>query len=70
VLSLVSLWYRRWGGLIDAHLAALGLHTGPRRAPVAPETPAGGSTARSVTLPYGVAIAAGGIAIVIEFAKL
>jgi prepilin peptidase CpaA len=70
VLSLVSLWYRRWGGLIDAHLAALGLHTAPGRAPVAPEAPAGGSTARSVTLPYGVAIAAGGIAIVIEFAKL
>jgi prepilin peptidase CpaA len=69
-LSLFSLWYRRWGGVIEAHLAALGLATTSGRVPVSTEAPAGGSTARSATLPYGVAIAAGGIAIVIEFAKL
>ena len=26
-LSLISLWYRRWGGVIEPHLAALGLAT-------------------------------------------
>ena len=70
-LSLISLWYRRWGGLIEAHLAALGLATAARRAP----GPAGCAIRisrphRSTTLPYGVAIAAGGIAIIIELAKL
>jgi prepilin peptidase CpaA len=69
-LSLLSLWYRHWGGLIEAHLAALGLRTASGHAPVSTEAPAGGATARSATLPYGVAIAAGGIALIIEFAKL
>ena len=69
-LSLFGLWYGRWGGVIEAHLAALGLAATPGRAPVSPETPAGGSAARSTTLPYGVAIAAGGIAVIIDFAKL
>jgi prepilin peptidase CpaA len=69
-LSLVSLCHRRWGGLIEAHLAALGLATTTDRARVSPEAPAGGSAAQSTTLPYGVAIAAGGIAIIVEFAKL
>ena len=69
-LSLFSLWYRRWGGLIEAHLATFGLAVTSGRAPALAEAPAGGSTAPSTTLPYGVAIAAGGIAIIIEFAKL
>jgi prepilin peptidase CpaA len=69
-LSLFSLCYWRWGGLIEARLATLGLAPTTGRAPVSPEAPTGGSTARSTTLPYGVAIAAGGIAIVVEFAKL
>jgi prepilin peptidase CpaA len=69
-LSLFSLWYRRWGVLIEAHFATLGLAITSGRAPVSPEAPADGSTAASTTLPYGVAIAAGGIAIIIEFAKL
>jgi prepilin peptidase CpaA len=69
-LSLFSLWYRRWGGLIEAHLAALGLATTRGGTPVPAEAPADGSAARSATLPYGVAIAAGGIALIIEFAKL
>jgi prepilin peptidase CpaA len=67
-LSLVSLWYRRWGGLIAAHLATLGLATAGHM-PASPDAPAESSTARSATLPYGVAIAAGGIAIIIELAK-
>jgi prepilin peptidase CpaA len=70
VLSLFSLCYRRWGGLIEAHLAMLGLATTSGRTPVSAEAPAGGSAARATTLPYGVAIAAGGIAIIVEFAKL
>jgi Flp pilus assembly protein protease CpaA len=69
-LSLFTLWYRRWGGLIEAHLAALGLATTSGGAPVSADAPADRSAGRSATLPYGVAIAAGGIAIVIEFAKL
>jgi prepilin peptidase CpaA len=69
-LSLFSLWYRRWGVLIEAHFATLGLAITSGRAPVSPEAPADRSTAGSTTLPYGVAIAAGGIAIIIEFAKL
>jgi prepilin peptidase CpaA len=68
-LSLFSLWYRRWGGLIEAHLAALGLAT-TGATPVSAEAPADGSGGRAATLPYGVAIAAGGIALIIEFAKL
>jgi prepilin peptidase CpaA len=67
-LSLFSLWYRRWGGLIDAHLAALGLAA--RRVPDLLAAPPESSSARSTTLPYGVAIAAGGVAIIVELAKL
>jgi prepilin peptidase CpaA len=69
-LSLFSLWYRRWAGLIEAHLAALGLATAIGVSPASPGAPADVSAARSATLPYGVAIAAGGIAVIIEFAKL
>lgn len=69
-LSLFSLWYRRWGDLIAAHLPRFALATTGGRAQVPPQTPADTSTARSNTLPYGVAIAAGGIAIMIELAKL
>ena len=69
-LSLLSLWYRRWGGLIEAHLATLGLATTAGRAPVLPDAPSGGSTARSTTVPYGVAIAAGGVAVIVELLKL
>jgi Flp pilus assembly protein protease CpaA len=69
-LSLCTLCYRRWSGLIEAHLATLGLATTSGGTSVSAEAPAAGSTARATTLPYGVAIAAGGIAIIIEFAKL
>ena len=69
-LSLISLWYRRWGGLIGAHLATFGLATAGSRIPALPDAPSEQPAARSTTLPYGVAIAAGGIAIIIELAKL
>ena len=69
-LSLISLWCRRWGGLIECHLATLGLATAVSRVPALPDAPSEKVAARSTTLPYGVAIAAGGIAIIIELAKL
>jgi prepilin peptidase CpaA len=71
-LSLISLWHRRWGGVIGAHLAALGLAT-TTGAPgtVLPEAPPSTpSPTRAATLPYGVAIAAGGLAVVIQLLKL
>lgn len=67
-LSLISLWYRRWGGLLGTHLLGLAAATG--RASVVPDAPADAAPDRSTTLPYGVAIAAGGIAIIVELAKL
>src|SRR5918994_250650 len=65
-LSLLSLWYRRWGGLIEVYLAMLGLATTAGRARVLPDAPPGGSNPRSTTVPYGVAIAAGGVAVTVE----
>jgi prepilin peptidase CpaA len=69
-LSLFTLWYRRWGVLIEAHLAALGLVPAGSRTPALPDAPSEKSAALSASLPYGVAIAAGGIAIIIVLAKL
>jgi prepilin peptidase CpaA len=68
-LSLIALWYRRWGFVVEAHLAALGLATTTGRPSAVHDAPAGGHD-RSNTLPYGVAIAAGGIALIVELAKL
>ena len=71
VLSLISLWHRRWGGLIGAHLAALGLAATGTSGAVLPEAPQSTpSSAGAATLPYGVAIAAGGTAVVIQLLKL
>ena len=36
VLSLISLWYRRWGGLVEAYLAMLGLVPASGHAAVCP----------------------------------
>jgi prepilin peptidase CpaA len=69
-LSLITLWYRRWGGVIGAHLATLGLAATVGQIPTLPDAQSDKSSARPATLPYGVAIAAGGIAIIIELAKL
>jgi prepilin peptidase CpaA len=71
-LSLISLWYRRWAGVIETHLAVLGLAAiGGLRA-TASGAPRSDTTAISdpATLPYGVAIAAGGIAVAIQLLKL
>jgi prepilin peptidase CpaA len=75
-LALGSLWYRRWHGLIDAHMAALGWnlasagHTRPADSVSSEATEAAPSTGQaSHTLPYGIAIAAGGFAVVAELMK-
>ena len=71
-LSVLSLWYRRWGGVIEAHLAALGLAAIGGLGGIVSEAPRSVTTAapQPATLPYGVAIAAGGIAVVIQLSKL
>jgi prepilin peptidase CpaA len=76
-LALGSLWYQRWRGVIDAHLAALGWNFAPARvqhaggaAPEADDGLASTSTEPEPhTLPYGVAIAAGGLAVVAQLIK-
>jgi prepilin peptidase CpaA len=78
VLGLGALWYQRWSPMIQAHLAGLGLATADGRSerpvPAGAEPSAGelalAATAAPVTLPYGIAIAAGGVAVVIELLKL
>jgi len=78
-LALVGLWYQRWQGLIDAHLAALGWKLAPvgraRHAEDAASGTGDGIASTSVdrqpiTLPYGIAIAAGGLAVVAQLTKL
>lgn len=72
-LSLICLWCRRWSGSIGAHLAALGLATTGGPGAVLSQAPQSATTAspdQAITLPYGVAIAAGGIAVVIQLLKL
>lgn len=77
-LALGSLWYQRWHALIDAHMAALGWnlasigHTQPTDSvsAKASEAPPSASTGRaSNTLPYGIAIAAGGFAVIAGLMK-
>ena len=78
VLGLGSLWLQRWSPLLQAHLAGIGLIAASARseaaAPAASAEPAarpalGLSAPAAPTLPYGVAIAAGGVAVVIELMK-
>jgi Flp pilus assembly protein protease CpaA len=75
-LALCSLWYRRWQGVIDAHVAALGWSLAPagRTRPAGNAAAQAGSASPSIepaplTLPYGVAIAAGGLAVVAQLIK-
>jgi prepilin peptidase CpaA len=77
-LALGSLWYRRWHGLIGAHMAALGWNlapaggTRPTSSACSEAAEAASSTSTghaSITLPYGIAIAAGGLAVVAELMK-
>lgn len=77
VLALATLWYQRWAPAVDAHLAVLGINLRPRPAARAPQSgaaPAPGAppqpgTSEPATLPYGVAIAAGGLAVAIQLFK-
>jgi Flp pilus assembly protein protease CpaA len=78
-LALVGLWYQRWHGVIDAHMAALGWNLAPAgRAGQADSAASEGSHGIEsasidrppLTLPYGVAIAAGGLAVVVQLTKL
>ena len=67
ILGLASLWYQRWGPLIrptspGSASARERARCGPTARPPAPD--------RSATLPYGIAIAAGGVAVVVELMKL
>jgi prepilin peptidase CpaA len=78
VLGLASLGFQRWSGLVLAHLAAAGLAPAGGRGDVAPPAAresCAGKAARPTspapaTLPYGVAIAAGGVAVIVELIKL
>ena len=78
VLGLASLWLQRWSPLIQAHLAGFGLATASDRARLTltatgepgADAPADPARPAAATLPYGIAIAAGGVAVVIELMKL
>jgi prepilin peptidase CpaA len=73
VLGIASLCYWRWSPLIHACLAGFGLAgAGRHGAPVAapePNAATAPAVAAPVTLPYGIAIAAGGVAVVIQLMK-
>jgi prepilin peptidase CpaA len=67
LLSLAMLWFQRWSPLIHAHVAGFGLANASARPDSA--ALAAGERPASATLPYGIAIAAGGVAVVIELMK-
>jgi prepilin peptidase CpaA len=69
-LSLITLSYRRWSSLVEGLLSARGLAISTGGASAVPCAPRDAAPGRLTTLPYGVAIAAGGIAIIVELAKL
>ena len=78
-LALGSLWCRGWNGVIGAHLAALGWNLAPagRARHDTTALSEGNDTVasnpidrRPLTLPYGVAIAAGGLAVIAQLTKL
>jgi Flp pilus assembly protein protease CpaA len=77
-LALIALWYQRWRGVIDAHVAALGWNLAlagrARHAESAASEGSDGTVPTSadrlpLTLPYGIAIAAGGFAVVAQLTK-
>jgi len=74
-LGMACLWCQRWNGLLQAHLTGLGLLAPagrPNAEASAPssEPPAAESATGPITLPYGIAIAAGGVAVVVQLMKL
>jgi Flp pilus assembly protein protease CpaA len=73
-MALATLWLQRWNPLIQAHLAGFGVAAGGRHeSATRADPPSAGEpgSARPVpaTLPYGIAIAVGGVAVVIELMK-
>jgi prepilin peptidase CpaA len=74
IVGFASLWYWRWGPLIHAHLAGFGLAGADRGgtpiATVGQPEPSAPALPAPATLPYGIAIAAGGVAVVVELMKL
>ena len=72
ILGLAILWFQRWSPVIHAHLAGFGLAAPVAPAPRSPRAaePGPPASAAPATLPYGIAIAAGGVAVVIELMKL
>jgi Flp pilus assembly protein protease CpaA len=69
-LSLISLWSRRFGGVIGARLAALATPGGPGAVLSEAPRPVAAASAHPATLPYGVAIGVGGIAVAIQSLQL
>jgi Flp pilus assembly protein protease CpaA len=76
-LALIILWLQPWAPLLRAQLAVFGQNfaaAGPPResgAAGAPNAEAGpAQDPPRATLPYGIAIAAGGLAVVVELMKL
>jgi prepilin peptidase CpaA len=77
-LAVIILWLQPWAPLVRAQLAAFGLNFATAAAtarepgagiePNAAADPANDQP--PVTLPYGIAIAAGGVAVVVELMKL
>lgn len=70
IMSVAVLWFQRWSPRIQVHLAGLGLAAASARPDATATDGAAGPAPAPVTLPYGIAIAAGGVAVVIELMKL
>jgi len=74
-LALATVWLQRWDPLIQAHLAGFGMAAAGRhdRALQVDESsasePPGSAEPVPATLPYGIALAVGGVAVVIELMK-
>jgi Flp pilus assembly protein protease CpaA len=73
-LALAALWLQRWNPLIQAHLAGFGVasaghHDGAARAEEPSASERGSAKPVPATLPYGIAIAVGGVAVVFVLMK-
>jgi prepilin peptidase CpaA len=73
-LGMICLWLQRWSGLIQGHLTGLGLAASGGGSSAEATAPASDAPAEGgpgpITLPYGIAIAAGGVAVVVQLMKL
>ncbi|MGH6887491.1 MAG: A24 family peptidase [Geminicoccales bacterium] len=74
-LGMICLWLQRWSGLIQAHLTGLGLAPSGGGSSVEATAPSSDAPVAEggpgpITLPYGIAIAAGGVAVVVQLMKL